>query len=42
LRPCLNAWLRLGGTHHQVLNPGRHAEDWRDFCESAGLEFAAA
>jgi L-arabinose isomerase len=42
LRDCMNAWLRLGGPHHQVLNPGRRAEAWRTFCELAGLEFAAA
>ena len=22
VRQCMNAWLRLGGPHHQVLNPG--------------------
>jgi L-arabinose isomerase len=41
LRPCLNAWLRLGGPHHQVLNPDRQAGAWRIFSELAGLEFAA-
>jgi L-arabinose isomerase len=41
LRPCLNTWLRLGGPHHQVLNPGRQAGSWRIFSELAGLEFAA-
>jgi L-arabinose isomerase len=41
VRPCLNAWLRLGGPHHQALNPGRQAEAWRTFSELAGLEFAA-
>jgi L-arabinose isomerase len=41
LRSCLNAWLRLGGPHHQVLNPGRQAQAWRTFSELAGLEFAA-
>jgi L-arabinose isomerase len=41
LRPSLNAWLRLGGPHHQVLNPGRQAGSWRIFSELAGLEFAA-
>ena len=42
LRACTDAWLRLGGPHHQVLNPGRHADTWRTFCELAGLEFAVA
>jgi L-arabinose isomerase len=39
LRACMNAWLRLGGPHHQVLNPGRQGEDWRVFCELAGIEY---
>jgi L-arabinose isomerase len=42
VRECMNAWLRLGGPHHQVLNPGRQAQAWRTFCELAGLEFAVA
>jgi L-arabinose isomerase len=42
LRACMDAWLRLGGPHHQVLNPGHHAEAWRAFSELAGLEFAVA
>jgi L-arabinose isomerase len=42
LRGCMDAWLRLGGPHHQVLNPGRHAAAWRTFCELAGIELALA
>jgi len=42
VRACMDAWLRLGGPHHQVLNPGRTAEAWRTFCELAGIEFAEA
>ena len=42
VRECMNAWLRLGGPHHQVLNPGRQTSAWRTFCELAGLEFAVA
>src|SRR6478672_10743441 len=42
VRECMNAWLRLGGPHHQVLNPGRQASAWRTFSELAGLEFAVA
>src|SRR3954462_11434697 len=42
LRDCMNAWLRLGGPHHQVLNPGRQAAAWRVFCELAGVELALA
>ena len=42
LRACMDSWLRLGGPHHQVLNPGRQAQAWRTFSELAGLEFAVA
>jgi L-arabinose isomerase len=42
VRGCMDAWLRLGGPHHQILNPGRHAQAWRIFSGAAGLEFAQA
>jgi L-arabinose isomerase len=42
VRACTDAWLRVGGPHHQVLNPGRQAQAWRAFSELAGLEFAVA
>jgi L-arabinose isomerase len=42
LRACMDAWLRLGGPHHQVLNPGRHGSAWQTFCELSGLEYAVA
>jgi L-arabinose isomerase len=42
VRECMNAWLRLGGPHHQVLNPDHRAADWEVFCELAGIELAVA
>jgi L-arabinose isomerase len=42
VRDCMNAWLRLGGPHHQVLNPGHTAEAWNVFGELAGIEVAQA
>jgi L-arabinose isomerase len=42
VRACMDAWLRLGGPHHQVLNPGRTAAAWRTFCELAGIELTQA
>ena len=42
VRGCMDAWLRLGGPHHQILNPGRHAGAWRVFSELAGVEFVTA
>src|SRR5918992_112799 len=38
VRECMNAWLHLGGPHHQVLNPGHVAEAWEIFGELAGIE----
>jgi L-arabinose isomerase len=40
VRGCMDAWLRLGGPHHQILNPGRQAAAWRVFGELAGVELA--
>jgi L-arabinose isomerase len=39
LRACLNGWLRNGGPHHEVMNLGHRAADWKVFCELAGIEF---
>jgi L-arabinose isomerase len=38
----MNAWLRLGGPHHQVLNPGHTAAEWEVFGELAGIEVVRA
>jgi L-arabinose isomerase len=38
VRSCADAWLRSGGPHHQVLNLGRRANEWRLFGEAAGIE----
>jgi L-arabinose isomerase len=39
VRDCLNGWLRAGGPHHEVMNLGHHAADWRVFCQLAGIEY---
>jgi L-arabinose isomerase len=39
LRKCLNGWLKNGGPHHEVMNLGHHAADWKDFCTLTGIEF---
>jgi L-arabinose isomerase len=41
LRSCLTNWLRNGGTHHEVLNLGRHSDSWRIFCELNRIEFVS-
>ena len=42
VRDCLDAWLRLGGPHHQVMHLGRQLETWRVFCELTGIELETA
>jgi L-arabinose isomerase len=42
VRRCMDAWLKHGGPHHQVLNPGRQVAAWRLFCEATGIELVAA
>jgi L-arabinose isomerase len=39
IRHCMNRWLANGGTHHMVMNLGRHAATWEVFCQLAGIEF---
>ena len=39
VRDCLNGWLAAGGPHHEVMNLGHHAADWRGFCPVAGIEY---
>jgi L-arabinose isomerase len=42
LRKCLNGWLTAGGPHHEVMNLGHHAADWKVFCQLTGIEFVQA
>jgi L-arabinose isomerase len=42
LKACMDRWLRLGGPHHQALNPGHRSREWEVFCELAGIEFTTA
>jgi L-arabinose isomerase len=39
VRGCLNGWLSHGGPHHEVMNLGHHAADWKTFCQLAGIEY---
>lgn len=39
-RECLNGWLENGGTHHEVMTLGTHAERWRLFAKLLGIEFS--
>jgi L-arabinose isomerase len=42
IRSCMDTWLRFGGTHHMVMNLGLYAEDWKVFCDLAGIEYVPA
>jgi L-arabinose isomerase len=39
LRSCLNGWLAAGGPHHEVMNLGHHAADWKVFAQLTGMEY---
>ena len=39
MREFLDDWLRLGGTHHFVVNLGDHAERWRLLAEQLDLDY---
>jgi L-arabinose isomerase len=41
VRACADGWLKAGGPHHQVLNPGHRTADWHSFCEAAGIELVS-
>ena len=39
VRQCLNGWLAAGGPHHEVMNLGHHAADWKTFAHLSGIEY---
>jgi L-arabinose isomerase len=39
IRRSMDAWLKAGGTHHQVLNLGNHARRWQMLCDLLGIEY---
>jgi L-arabinose isomerase len=39
MRPFLDDWLRLGGTHHFVVNLGDHVARWRRVAELLDLDY---
>ena len=39
MRPFLDDWLRLGGTHHFVLNLGDHVDRWRRLAELLDVDY---
>jgi L-arabinose isomerase len=39
MRPFLDDWLRLGGTHHFVVNLGDHVDRWRHLAELLDLDY---
>ena len=39
IKPCVEAWLKNGGTHHEVINLGDVRSRWRMLCAMLGVEF---
>jgi L-arabinose isomerase len=39
MRDFLDAWLRLGGTHHFVVNLGDHVDRWRRLAELLQIDY---
>jgi len=36
---CVEAWLRNGGSHHEVVNLGDYTERWKVLCSILGIEY---
>ncbi len=39
VEPCVEAWLRSGGTHHEVINLGDVRARWKMLCSMLGIEY---
>jgi L-arabinose isomerase len=39
VEPCVEAWLRLGGTHHEVINLGDLRRRWQMLCDMLRIEY---
>lgn len=39
MESCVEAWLRLGGTHHEVINLGDLRPRWKMLCDMLGIEY---
>jgi L-arabinose isomerase len=39
IRECMDTWLSVGGTHHQVLSLGEHSQRWKMLCDIYGIEY---
>jgi L-arabinose isomerase len=40
IEPCVEGWLRNGGTHHEVISLGDVRKRWRMLCDLWGAEYA--
>ena len=40
IEPCVEGWLRNGGTHHEVISLGDMRKRWRILCSLWGSEYA--
>lgn len=39
VKHCVEQWLKLGGTHHEVICPGDVSRRWRMLCEMLDVEY---
>ncbi len=39
VKECMNAWLKNGGSHHQVMHLGDMRKRWKIFCELSNIEY---
>jgi L-arabinose isomerase len=39
VEPCVEAWLRSGGAHHEVINLGDLRRRWKFLCDILGIEY---
>jgi L-arabinose isomerase len=39
IEPCVEAWLRNAGTHHEVINLGDRSRRWKMLCDMLGIEY---
>lgn len=39
IEKCVESWLTLGGTHHEVINLGDMRTRWLMLCKMLGVEY---
>ncbi len=39
VKQCMDAWLKAGGSHHQIMHLGDVRERWKIFCELSHIDY---